>query len=225
MAKELIAMIFRGELEPGNRLPAERELSRRLKVSRGTIRDALAGLEELDVVETRRGSGTYVRRTAPQLLPLIDGNRDSGRVHLDDVLFARQAIEVPAFQLACSNARAEHLKRLEAILDHMRHSVHSIGAFVEHDMEFHHEIVRASGNPVLTVAFEAIRHYHRFSQIYTSYKQDEVKNTIHHHERILGELKSKRSRLGSRVISDHFADMRRYISDEHGAGSSDSGLT
>ncbi len=60
MAKELRERIVADELEPGERLPSEPELARRLGVSRSSLREGIALLEEDGVVRRLHGSGTYV---------------------------------------------------------------------------------------------------------------------------------------------------------------------
>src|SRR5215213_8514226 len=58
---QLTRLIDEGILKPGDQLPSERELSEELKVSRGTVREAVQFLGALGLVEVRHGSGTFVR--------------------------------------------------------------------------------------------------------------------------------------------------------------------
>src|SRR5215831_597286 len=60
--EKLRELIENGELPPGERLPNEPELARRMGVARSSIRTALQRLEVLGVVEVRRGRGWFVRR-------------------------------------------------------------------------------------------------------------------------------------------------------------------
>src|SRR5262245_26799715 len=61
IAAGLRQAILRGRYRPGQRLPAERELASRLAVNRGSVREALKKLEQLGLVEIRRGDGALVR--------------------------------------------------------------------------------------------------------------------------------------------------------------------
>lgn len=54
------AMIQSGDLQPEERLPAERELAKALQVSRSTVREAMCALESLGLVISRPGEGTFV---------------------------------------------------------------------------------------------------------------------------------------------------------------------
>src|SRR5699024_11463624 len=57
-------LIVSGELKPGDRLPPEAELSERLGLSRNSLREAVKALDFINVLDVRRGSGTYVTSLA-----------------------------------------------------------------------------------------------------------------------------------------------------------------
>src|SRR4051812_48588582 len=83
----ILARIRSGQWPAGTELPSERELMEEFKVSRIPLREALAGLRALGVLQTRAGSGTRARRvdadSVPQLPPLLvplEGERPFGQV-------------------------------------------------------------------------------------------------------------------------------------------------
>ena len=67
VAKQIERLILK-KLQPGDKLPSERDLAEMLRVSRGSIRDAIRTLELLGVVETRQGAGTLVREISVESL-------------------------------------------------------------------------------------------------------------------------------------------------------------
>src|SRR3712207_5631910 len=69
VATKLLDLFTSGSVAPGTRLPPERQLAAALEVGRSAVREALAALEILGVVDVRPGSGTYVRGTVSELLP------------------------------------------------------------------------------------------------------------------------------------------------------------
>jgi GntR family transcriptional repressor for pyruvate dehydrogenase complex len=69
VARRLMDLFTSGSIEPGTRLPPERHLAATLEVGRSAVREALAALEILGIVDVRPGSGTYLRGTASELLP------------------------------------------------------------------------------------------------------------------------------------------------------------
>src|SRR3712207_6548777 len=61
-------LIATGDLAPGDRLPPEGELAQLLGVSRNSLREAVRALIQANVLDVRRGDGTYVTSLEPQLL-------------------------------------------------------------------------------------------------------------------------------------------------------------
>src|SRR5882724_11270153 len=72
VVSQLREMIHRGELRPGDRLPPERDLAKRLGVSRPTLRAGISTLAAVGVLQPRRGAGTFVVETEGP--PALDGS-------------------------------------------------------------------------------------------------------------------------------------------------------
>jgi GntR family transcriptional regulator, transcriptional repressor for pyruvate dehydrogenase complex len=85
-------MLIDGELQPGQRLPVEKELAARLGVSRNSLRGAVRALTTIRVLQTRQGDGTYVTSLSPELL--LDAASDH-RVEVDAVRCGQVAGEPP----------------------------------------------------------------------------------------------------------------------------------
>src|ERR1044071_6526460 len=81
IAEQLRSLILNGQYPPGSKLPPERELSKRLRVNRASLREALKKLEHLGLVRIRQGDGTRVQNfmepggigLVQHLLPLAGG--------------------------------------------------------------------------------------------------------------------------------------------------------
>jgi GntR family transcriptional repressor for pyruvate dehydrogenase complex len=81
-------------MEPGERLPPERELVSRLQVSRVSVREALRRLESLGKIEIRPNSGSYVRDgSSDSLAALLRGSAPLDEVFLQNLIDIRAAIE------------------------------------------------------------------------------------------------------------------------------------
>ncbi len=65
IANNVRAMLARGELSAGDRLPSARDLAQRLGVNPNTVVHAFAELDRLEISVTKRGLGTFVREDAP----------------------------------------------------------------------------------------------------------------------------------------------------------------
>src|SRR5919206_1067822 len=90
VAERLLADVAAGRLRPGDRLPSERDLARRLGVGRASVREALAALQNEGLVETRPGSGSFV---APGPAQRVRGRELPHDASPSDVLEARALFE------------------------------------------------------------------------------------------------------------------------------------
>ena len=207
VVREILALISTGDFSEGTRLPAERALCDRFGVSRGTIRQALCDLEEMGVIETRPGSGSYVKNVSMKKLPEDILPPDFNKVSLSDVVIARKAIESAAIELACERVTKKDYSQLEALIDKMMDSLDSLPEFLKYDLAFHQVVVKASGNAALVTAFEAITEYHKYSMVFTSLHEGQEEVAIDYHRRMLYALKKNNKELARRAIVGHLDDM------------------
>ncbi|HEX2820237.1 MAG TPA: GntR family transcriptional regulator [Streptosporangiaceae bacterium] len=152
--ERLLEGVKLGVYAPGDRLPPERELTRRLGISRITLREALRELASAGYVETKRGrfGGTFVIRSPEPLVydEMTRTARDMGRA-LDDALTFRRVVEGGAAEMAAraslSMEQREHLAESLA-------AVRACGAFGyrQADTRLHLAIADAAGSPLLTAS-------------------------------------------------------------------------
>jgi GntR family transcriptional regulator, transcriptional repressor for pyruvate dehydrogenase complex len=158
VARRLLDEVTAGDHRAGTRLPSERRLAESLGVGRSAIREAIAVLEVLGIVEVRVGSGTYVRGTISDLLPqAIDWGLMLGERHTRDLVETRQHLEAVTARLAARRATDDDVARLRARLDRMRETAQSVTDFIEADVEFHLEVARIAGNTVLRDILHSVR--------------------------------------------------------------------
>jgi GntR family transcriptional repressor for pyruvate dehydrogenase complex len=158
VARRLLDELTAGDRRAGTRLPSERRLAESLGVGRSAIREAIAVLEVLGIVEVRVGSGTYVRGTSSDLLPqAINWGLMLGERHTRDLVEARQHLEAVTALLAAQRATDEDVARLRRRLDRMRETADSIAEFTEADVEFHLEVAQIAGNSVLRDILHSVR--------------------------------------------------------------------
>lgn len=151
-------LIRSGELLAGSRLPPEQKLAAELGVSRNSLREAVRALELVRVLDSRPGDGTYVTSLAPRLL--LEGFGSAIDLLQDDTLLevmqVRLMLEPVATAAAVPHVTAEHLARLEQLLELMRRTVADAQRMVRYDIEFHHTIVAANGNESLTSILDGL---------------------------------------------------------------------
>lgn len=150
LTRHLISYLSSGDLRPGQKLPGERALSEALGVGRGALREAIKSLILLGLLEQRQGDGTYLCRNQSALLPkVIEWGLMLGTHEIEELVEARQHLEVDLAGLAARNRDDESMQRLRAIAEEMKAAGHDYQRYIDADIEFHLEIARASRNGVL----------------------------------------------------------------------------
>jgi GntR family transcriptional repressor for pyruvate dehydrogenase complex len=161
-------LILSGELEIGEKLPTEMELSRLLNVGRSSVREALRVLEAEGLVEVRRGSGTYVTRNQPITSRAMDLKQwlKLREETLEQVLEVRESIEGLTAGLAAQHSTPEQIEVIEDILKSTSQNLRKMDENGDNheeyydelsrlDSAFHLQISQASGNDI---ANEIINH-------------------------------------------------------------------
>jgi GntR family transcriptional repressor for pyruvate dehydrogenase complex len=155
IARAISDGIVSGDQHAGDRLPSERALAARYGVSRPLIREALRSVEELGLIETRPGRGTFIRSEAAPGVHRGVGvailRRGATAKQLSE---ARLTLEGQAASLAATRATPEDLASLWVALERLEAS-ESI-EHVSNDLAFHLGIAAAAHNPVIEMMLEAI---------------------------------------------------------------------
>ncbi|HJL65394.1 MAG: FCD domain-containing protein [Arenicellales bacterium] len=152
IVKRMEALILEGSLKPGEKLPAERQLSVQLGVSRPSLREALHKLAARNLVDIHRGGGTYITRHLNRTMedPLMALIAKSPESH-KDVLELRHALEsVAAFFAARRRTESDKSTLRETYKQLiLSHGKGDTAAEAKADADFHLAIAAASHNQVL----------------------------------------------------------------------------
>lgn len=136
--------IVAGEFQPGERLPSETTLAREFGVSRPLVREALARLRDHGVVQSRRGSGSFVRhrphRAVLAFAPI------GSIADLQRCSEFRAAIEGRAAALAAERHDAKSLARIDAAVAELERVTIACQIGVEADFAFHLAVASAARN-------------------------------------------------------------------------------
>lgn len=158
--QQLMLLIESGRLQPGAKLPVEREIASQLGVSRPSVREALRVLEAIGLVEIRRGRGAYVLRRDSPSDSLQQHWRAwvvAHRPELVEVWQVRAALEAEGAALAAQRATGADVAVLERIHKDMAEAVAAgdLPAIVVADYHFHSQVASLSGNRLLTQLVES----------------------------------------------------------------------
>ena len=204
--ERLVEFIIAEGLEPGDRLPAERTLSERLKVGRSTIREAMQVLRATGVVEASTsgmtvGGGGTTLLTRPLSWGLLMNVR-GGRELMD----ARRVIEVGLAGMAAARATRQDLGAIGSALAEMGASKRSVEAFAGSDLTFHLAVAKAAHNFLLFHVVDTLQHVIRtwIEQVAANRKGEES-NWIDEHRRVFVAIRDGRVEEAEAAMNVHLA--------------------
>ncbi|MGR3660436.1 MAG: FadR/GntR family transcriptional regulator [Paracoccaceae bacterium] len=152
IVKQIELLILRGILRPGDRLPSERDLSEKLGVSRPSLRDAVANLQERGLLTSKAGSGIFVANVlgssfSDALVKLFASHAEA----VFDYIAFRRDLEGLAAKRAAQFGSDTDLKVVNRIFEKMEaaHAKRNAAEEAKLDAEFHLSIVEASHNIIM----------------------------------------------------------------------------
>ncbi|MBK8323016.1 MAG: FadR family transcriptional regulator [Betaproteobacteria bacterium] len=166
MTARVLQLIQERRLDPGGRLPSERELALVLRVSRPALRESLATLEAMRMIVRRPNSGIYLaERDSPPSFESVVLRSDLG-LPLDREMVVssaevRQLLEVHAVELACHRRSDADLSALRAVLAQTRTCLREGNSIIDLDGAFHLGIVAATRNAVFV---QIVHAFYRLSR-------------------------------------------------------------
>ncbi len=221
-ADALTRLIRGGEYPPRSRLPSEMALADRFGVSRTVVREAVARLKSAGLVESRQGSGIYVREPNVDMRFQIDpGALHGSAASVLEIVELRRGLEAEAAALAaerCSRAQLADIRRsLEAI--EREEAAGRDG--VQADMDFHRAIARASGNRHFPALWDFVGQFLRVAIRAT--RANEARRTdfaaqVHEEHRNLVEAIARRDPAAARAAAIKHMEMAAARIREAGPG-------
>jgi GntR family transcriptional repressor for pyruvate dehydrogenase complex len=212
VVQKVRALIDRGELRGGDRLPAERQLAQMLGVSRPSLRAGLKTLAAMGVVQTRHGAGTFIAAGPPTLgsepLSFLAALHGFTRAEMFE---ARLVLEVTVAGLAAQRAR-EAPDKLIAISDEttgMFASLDNPDMFLEHDIQFHRAVAAASGNPILSSLVEMVSALFREVRRATIGRAHDLKEAAEEHRAIYQAIRAHEPDRAREAMHAHLTRAER----------------
>jgi GntR family transcriptional repressor for pyruvate dehydrogenase complex len=206
-------MILTGELAPGEKLPPESDLAANLGLSRSSLREAVRALTLLGVIDTRQGDASYITSLGPELLLgalglAMDLQREES---MADLVGVRRVLEPAATAMAAVRLTAEELVRLRTLIQ-PELSADRVCEHVQLDWEFHHAIVRASGNDLLVALLDGLAAPTMRMRIWRGISvPGALERTIFEHRAILDALEARDTDLAHAAATLHVAGVEAWV--------------
>ena len=214
IADQIRTLIGKGEVAPGARLPAERDLARQLGVSRPSLREALIALEVEGLLDVRVGSGIYVSQPGER----AHGVEIAGASGPFEVIRARWMIEGECAALAAKHGTAGQLRAISKAHANLRAEAKRHHNPLDADRAFHMRIVEATGNSALELVVQTLWDQ-RVGPLYRALETKHeypamAEETTDEHATVLAAILARKP-AAARAAMRHHMDMtkKRYSKD------------
>jgi len=209
----LASHIFSEAKTNDGKAPSERELSEHFSVSRGQVREALAILDAMNIIERRAKSGIYLapENSGLQAMALYaKAGIPLEPKQIFEAVEVRKIHEIKAAELAAERATEENFKSIELILEKSEKRIIKGEGLAKLDHDFHLEIVRATQN---TVFYSICTSFYSLSERRLPlYFRDGARNRQSHmeHLQIFQALKARDSVLAKALMNTHLRGAKSY---------------
>ncbi len=201
VAHRIEQLVRSGDLKAGDRLPPEPELAQMLRVSRGSLREALKGLMYLGLIKSRAGDGTYIQSSLSRVLSqhfqwMILLNEVK---HLE-IYELRKIIEPDVAALAAKRATSADIERLETALDGMAQARGNPELFRAFDIQFHEAFAQASGNAAIQTTMRMLYHATSEARKVVLPFIDNWNKHWQRHERVFTLIRDRKPQLARKAV-------------------------
>lgn len=210
-------LITSGNLRPGDRLPAERDLAVQIGVSRPTVRAGLRALAAMGVVRSRHGSGTFIPSGPPMLgsepLSFLAALHGFTR---EEMYEARRILEVGAAGLAATRATHEQLATMADEVANLFSAMDDPQRFLVHDIDFHRTVAAASGNPIIATIVEMVSalYYERRRETAALATDRNLRDSSEMHRRIYQAIRGHDAPGAAAAMNEHLQQSSAYQAEE-----------
>ena len=211
VARQIERLILK-KLQPGDKLPSERELAEMLGVSRSSIRDAIRSLELMGLVEPRQGAGTVVLELSTDSLvnPLANTLKRKEEL-ISELLDFRKMFEPALAARAATHASDEEIAEMEEILERQERKLRQGESAIAEDSEFHYSIALASRNSVVFKVLDTLMDLLRDTRERSLQIEGRPQKSMAGHRRILTAIKRHDAEAAKAAMRRHIEDVQEIV--------------
>ncbi len=214
IVRQIKGLIGDGQLKSGDRLPPERDLAERFRVSRTSVREALRALESMGLIDIRAGEGTFVREISVESLiePLalvILTQREA----IAELYEARRLLEPPIAALAARRATEDEVAEMTRILDEQSREVAAGRTGIAQDAAFHAAIAHSTHNRAITRIVTALMDLLTQTREESLQTPGRPQRSHEDHRRVLAAIQARDETGARQAILDHLVAVERLVTE------------
>lgn len=214
---QITEYFLNGALQPGEKLPTERELASRFHVSRTSVREALRKLEIKGIIEIKQGSGSFIKSSDSHSIgeELSSTILKTEKKLVYEMLELRQTLEVECAFLASQRATSEDLARIGQALEMMDQVKNDVELGIQADLSFHMNIVLATHNTIFAQLFQTLSEHMQDTIRVTRTERlknvERTQETIDEHKEIYLAIAAGDAIQARQLMEKHIKQIRREL--------------
>jgi GntR family transcriptional regulator, transcriptional repressor for pyruvate dehydrogenase complex len=198
------ALIENGTLQPGDKIPPEREFADSLKISRASLRSGIGYLAAMGVMKVRHGVGTFVADGPPEFGKASLGIMGALHGFQSWQMFeARIILESSLASLAAERGREEHYALMAEEVAEMFGALANPTDYLIHDVLFHRVIAQASGNPILAAIMETVTSSMYDKRRKTVERATDLRESAEMHREIYRAIRARKPLEARKLMEQH----------------------
>lgn len=210
IVQQIEESILKGDLKPGDQLPAERELAQRFGVSRTAVREAVKALREKGLVEAYSGRGTFITDGTSQAVRqsldlMVKIGQPEGSTYLAEV---RAILEPGIAALAAIRSQESDLAIMREAVAVMDRAGRDPDAYIEADLDFHLALAEAAANPLILSLIDSIVGLLREQRLRIFNVKGGPDRGQIHHKRILEAMERRDAEKAREAMKAHLEQVR-----------------
>lgn len=207
--EQIVQLLMKGHLNPGDKLPAEMTLMEQFDVSRPVLREALSSLETLEIITRKPRGGTFVNDKVGSnpfkvMLALSINN-------VPAIIEARMSLELGLVTIAAEKISDIQLAALKKTIDSIQACPDD--DYGRLDKEFHRVIAQSANNPVVEGMIDSLLITHEKTDSLITYREPDI--TVEHHLGIYEALKKRDPYESFKQMYKHLRYVRKKILDDY----------
>lgn len=215
LADALAAGIRDGQHAAGQKLPTELAMVQRFGVSRTVVREAMSRLKTLGLVETRQGSGAFVKALPDAALEKLSLEPDGSLDAVIQMVEVRRALEAESAALAAARRTPQSIKQIKQALQALSKAVKAGADGVQEDVAFHTAIAQASQNPFLLATLAYLNRFlldaTRVTRANEATRADLQSQVLEEHSAIVAAIDAGDVAAARQAGADHMVNAAQRI--------------